>query len=298
MNRRQFNQLALAIGSGLSAELAGCQTSPATVMAKEKAVTPEPLIDYGKMTSEEAKAASEQAHHAFMAVKDGSLKMMGEEKIAMIMYPGLNSLDLIAPQYIFASMMGAKVYLISSNDNLEPVANCFGFAMVPTHTFKECPDNLDILFVPGGAMGTVNAVKNVRLIEFIKHKARSAKYVTSVCTGSHILGKAGLLKGKRATSHWTTLDMLARHGAIPIKERVVWDGNVTTGGGVTAGIDFGLQIVAALRGKQYAETIQLDAEYNPLPPYNSGSPDTASPFVRDNLKGIYAPFLRELEEAI
>ncbi|MBK8816153.1 MAG: DJ-1/PfpI family protein [Methylococcaceae bacterium] len=243
---------------------------------------------------------SHNAHEAFMAVREQGFKMMGNEHMVMFLYPGMNPLDLVAPQYLFASMMGAKIYLISSNNDLQPVSSGGGLAILPTHTWGECYAKPDVLFLPGGAQGTLEVMKNTLFIDFIKNKAPVSKYITSVCTGSLILGKAGLLKGKRATSHWVTLDMLAKQGAIPVNERVVWDtlsgtnGKIVTGGGVTAGIDFGLEIVAALRGKTYAEAIQLEAEYNPKPPFNAGSPDTASPFVRDNLKNIYAPFLVDL----
>jgi cyclohexyl-isocyanide hydratase len=141
-------------------------------------------------------------------------------------------------------------------------------------------------------------MKNTAFIDFIKTQGARANYVTSVCTGSILLGKAGLLKGRRATSHWVTLGLLPALGAIPVRERVVWDGNLVTGGGVTAGIDFGLQMVAALRGKIYAEAIQLQAEYNPLPPFDSGSPDTADPFLTENLNAMFAPLVETLRNEI
>ena len=141
-------------------------------------------------------------------------------------------------------------------------------------------------------------MQNPSVLAFLRQKAKTAGYVTSVCTGSLLLGKAGLLKGKKATSHWLTLDLLPKLGAIPVKQRVVWDGNIVTGGGVTAGIDFGLEIVAAFRSTTYAEALQLDAEYNPAPPFNSGSPDTARPLVRDAFIELYSPFLKQAAIAI
>jgi len=224
--------------------------------------------------------------------------MMGEEHIGMVLYSGFAALDMVAPHYLFASMMGAKIYLISPTDDLSPVISGEKLAIVPTHTQQNCPKNLDILFVPGGASGTLEAMKNSRLIDFIASRAATAKYITSVCTGSVLLGKAGLLKGKKATSHWVALDILSEFGAIPVKQRVVWDGNLVTGGGVTAGLDFGLEIVAALRGKMYAEAIQLQAEYDPAPPYHSGSPEKARPFVRDNIAGIFAPLIQSMRETV
>lgn len=239
-----------------------------------------------------AKEASLQGHKAMMDAP--GVKMMGNEKIAMLLYPGLYAPDLINPQFIFHSMMGAEVCLISPTDDLTPV-DCGGFSIVPTHRRSECPDKPDILFVPGGAEGTLEAMKNKQLIDLIKTKAVDSRYIASVCTGSLLLGKAGLLKGKKATSHWSTVALLEKFGAIPLNERVVWDGNLVTGGGVTAGIDLGLQMVGALRGKEYAEAIQLQAEYDPAPPYNSGSPEKAPPFVRDNVRAMFAPLVVDME---
>lgn len=274
MDRRQFNKYAL---------IAGC-LAPFINTAK--------AIENIEQRRIQAKNASEKAHKDFMETK--TIKMMGKEKIAMLLYPGFYAPDLINPQFIFSSLMGAEIHLISPTDGLTPV-NASGVMITPTHTQSECPDELDILFVPGGATGTLEAMKNEKLIDFIKTKAANSKYITSVCTGSLLLGKAGLLQGKKATSHWTTLDLLTKFGATAVKKRVVWDGNIVTGGGVTAGIDFGLEIVAALRGEEYAQAIQLQLEYDPAPPFESGSPDKASAFVRDTVKGMFAPLILEME---
>ncbi|MGX2041732.1 DJ-1/PfpI family protein [Methylocaldum sp. MU1018] len=236
---------------------------------------------------------SRKAHEAVTAAE--GFKMHGSERIAMLIYPGFTALDLAGPQYMLASMMGAKIYLISSTNDLAPVKSDTGLSVVPTHTQAECPDALDILFVPGSAVGLAKAMKDAKFIEFIRTQAAVSKYVTSVCTGSMLLGKAGLLRGKKATSHWVTLDLLPKFGATPVKERVVWDGNLITGGGVTAGIDFGLQIIAALRGRLYAEAIQLQSEYDPRPPYDSGSPDKADVFVKDNLRGMFERLRTDIE---
>ena len=278
MDRRQFTKLAL-LGANLVpfANLALAMENKASVMSR-------------------AKAESQKAHEAFMTM-DG-VKMMGSEQIAMLIYPGFSVLDLIGPQYLFASMMGAKIHLISRNNDLNPIHSDTGVAIVPTHTQGECPEALDILFVPGGSNGTAEAMKDAAFIEFIKQKAASSKYVTSVCTGSMLLGKAGLLQGKKATSHWVVLDLLANFGAIPTKERVVWDGNLVTGGGVTAGIDFSLQVIAALRGKPYAEAIQLQAEYDPAPPYHAGSPDKADAHITHLVKGMFEALHTNIAMAI
>ncbi len=286
MDRRKFNQMALLTG-GLLPLFAGCDGFSKQLLTKLK--TDQPAVDYSQLTKEQAVAISTEGHHALMS--EQGFKMVAEEQIAMLLYPGFNPLDLIGPQYLFKGMMGAKVYLITTENDLTPVLSGGGMGIVPTHTMAQCPDNLDVLFVPGSAAGVIEAMKKPEILSFLQQKALTAKYITSVCTGSLLLGKAGLLKGKRATSHWLTVDMLSKLGAIPVKERVVWDGNLVTGGGVTAGIDFGLEIVAALRGKTYAEALQLDAEYNPAPPFNSGSPDTARPFVKDAFVKLYTPFL-------
>ncbi|MBF6649919.1 DJ-1/PfpI family protein [Methylobacter sp. BlB1] len=274
MDRRQFTKLAL-----FAAFLAPLGNS---VKAAEN----------DEQRKIQAQSDSMQAHKAFMS--DPDVKMMGNEKIAMLLYPGFYAPDLINPQFLFTAMMGAEVYLISPTDDLTPVS-CGNFSIVPTHRQSECPEKLDILFVPGGAAGTLAAMKNKPFIDFIKTKAANSRYIASVCTGSLLLGKAGLLKGKKATSHWTTLELLKKFGATPVSERVVWDGNLVTGGGVTAGIDLGLQIVGALRGKEYAEAIQLQAEYDPAPPYNAGSPGKAPAFVRDSVRGMFAPLVLDME---
>jgi len=276
MDRRQFTKRALATASLFA-------FAPLTK-----------AIENFAQRKEKAKAESLEAHHAFM--KAEGVQMMGNEKIAMLLYPGFYGPDLVNPHFIFNSLMGAKIYLISPTEDLTPVDGS-GISMTPTHKLSECPDDLDILFIPGGATGTLKAMKNKTLIEFIKNKGKTSKYITSVCTGSLLLGKAGLLKGKSATSHWSTLDLLPHFDAKPIKKRVVWDGNIVTGGGVTAGIDFGLEIVAALRGQQYAEVIQLQAEYDPAPPFDAGSPDKASSFVFDSTKAMFAPLILDMEEA-
>ncbi len=279
MNRRQFTQYLLFAG--------GIASVCRTVLAQES----EPVA----LRKKHAKALSEQAHETFMATEN--VKMMGKEKIAMLLYPGCYAPDLINPQFIFNSMMGSKIYLISPDETLNPV-DASGVLIVPTHTQSQCPDDLDVLFVPGGATGTLNAMKNKAFIQFIKRKAAKAKYITSVCTGSLLLGQAGLLKGKKATSHWSTLGLLTKLGAIPVKERVVWDGNIVTGGGVTAGLDFGLEIVAALRSKDYAQLIQLEMEYAPAPPFKAGTPDTAPPFIYNTTRDIFAPLILDMELAI
>lgn len=292
MNRREFNKMMLWSGVALPA-LNGCEQ-----LLKHSLTSPDANvgIDYSHLSPEQINQLSLHGHETLMA--EEGFKMMGQEKIAMLLYPGFNPLDLIGPHYLFSGMMGAQIYLVTTQPDLAPVASGGGLKIIPTHTMTNCPDELDVLFVPGAATGVINAMQNLSVLAFLRQKAQTARYLTSVCTGSLLLGKAGLLKGKKATSHWLTLDLLPKLGAIPVKQRVVWDGNLVTGGGVTAGIDFGLEIVAAFRSTTYAEALQLDAEYSPAPPFNSGSPETARPVVRDAFIELYSPFLKQALTAI
>jgi cyclohexyl-isocyanide hydratase len=147
--------------------------------------------------------------------------------------------------------------------------------LVPMHTFANCPP-LDLICVPGGYRGVILAMADRDLIEFVQRQARTAKYVTSVCTGAFILGAAGLLKDRRATTHWGYAELLPLVGATHEKRRVVRDGNLITAGGVTSGIDFALDMVADIAGEEVAKSIQLSLEYDPHPPFDSGHPDRAS----------------------
>src|SRR5215472_10134840 len=158
---------------------------------------------------------------------------------------------------------------------LDPVPSDSGLGLVPTHTFANCPP-LDLICIPGGYGGVIRAMADRDLIEFVQRQARTAKYVTSVCTGAFILGAAGLLKGRRATTHWGYAELLPLVGATHEKQRVVRDGNLITAGGVTSGIDFGLEVVSDIAGEEVAKSIQLALEYDPHPPFDSGHPDRAT----------------------
>lgn len=203
--------------------------------------------------------------------------------LGMLLYPGLTLLDLVGPLTVFTEH--AKIHLLSKT--LDPVVSDSGIAMVPNTTLAECPAALDVLFVPGG-LGTADAMKDAELIAFLKRQASYSRYITSVCTGSLILGAAGLLRGYKATSHWATTESLALFGAEFVNQRVVIDRNRVSGGGVTAGIDFGLTLLALLRGPEVAQMTQLFIEYNPQPPFNSGSPETASPTIVQGVKEMIA----------
>src|SRR5207248_1326812 len=155
----------------------------------------------------------------------------------------------------------------------EPIPTDCGFAILPTATLDEI-DRADILCVPGG-IGCVDVMEDDEALSWVRRVGESADWVTSVCTGSLILGAAGLLRGYRATSHWAWRDSLALFGAEPVAERVVFDRNRVTGGGVTAGMDFGLALIGAIRGSEHAEMVQLGLEYDPKPPFDAGSPERA-----------------------
>jgi cyclohexyl-isocyanide hydratase len=197
---------------------------------------------------------------------------MPERIIGMLIFPKLTQLDMTGPYEVLARVPNTKVLLVAHS--LDPVTTDRGMQIVPTVTFANCPQ-LDLVMVPGGP-GQQDLMEDPVVLEFLQRQARKAQYVTSVCTGSLVLGAAGLLKGKRATSHWAALDHLKPLGAIPVSEKVVADGNVITGAGVASGIDFALAVAARLEGEEAARQIQLQIEYDPAPPFNSGSPATAS----------------------
>lgn len=213
----------------------------------------------------------------------------GSEQVAMLLYPGFTALDLVGPHYFFACMMGASLHLVTPGPHLGPVASDLGLAIAPTATIDDIPAELDVLFVPGGTEGTLRVMQSPRLVDWVADRGSRAKHVTSVCTGSMILAKAGLLDGRRATSHWATLPVLADFGATPVNERVVRDGNVLTGAGVSAGLDFAIALVEQLRGRNYAEALVLQAEYAPEPPIEAGTLATASPEVARMMRLMFEP---------
>ncbi|MBR8331151.1 DJ-1/PfpI family protein [Burkholderia ambifaria] len=191
--------------------------------------------------------------------------------IGLLVFPGVQQLDLTGPHDVLASLPDAAVHLVwKSRDT---VASSSGLALAPTCTFDDCPP-LDVICVPGG-IGINDLLLDAETIAFVRQRAATARYVTSVCTGALLLGVAGLLRGRRATTHWAFHELLEPLGAVPVRERVVRDGNLITGGGVTAGIDFALTIAAELAGDEEAQSIQLALEYAPAPPFDAGSPDTA-----------------------
>lgn len=192
-------------------------------------------------------------------------------RIGLLLFPDITQLDMTGPYEVFTKLPGAEVHLVWKTR--DPVVANGGMRIVPTTTFADCPQ-FDLVCVPGGP--GMNALLNDEAtLAFLRKQAEQARYVTSVCTGALVLGAAGLLKGKRAATHWMSRDMLKAFGATPVAERVVVDGNVITGGGVTAGIDFALKIAADAFGEEVAKAIQLGIEYDPQPPFRAGSPEGA-----------------------
>ncbi|WP_100960719.1 DJ-1/PfpI family protein [Bosea sp. FBZP-16] len=189
----------------------------------------------------------------------------------ILVFPQVQQLDLTGPYEVFASARDAQVHLIWKDK--APLKAATGLTLTPTTTFAESPP-LDVLCVPGGS-GVNPLLTDETVLAFLRERAGQVRYLTSVCTGSLVLGMAGLLKGKRATSHWNAHDLLARFGAIPTEGRVVRDGNLITAGGVTSGIDFGLTVIAELLGEEEAQLIQLSLEYAPQPPFRAGTPQEA-----------------------
>jgi cyclohexyl-isocyanide hydratase len=193
-------------------------------------------------------------------------------RFGILVFPNVQQLDLTGPYEVFASVAGAEVELIWKDR--EPVMSSTRLRLAPTTTFADCPP-LDVLCIPGG--GGINPLlEDETVLDFVRERAAEARYVTSVCSGALVLGAAGLLRGKRATTHWNAHDFLAAYGAIPVDGRIVEDGNLITAGGVTAGIDFGLALLARLVDQAEAETVQLSLEYAPAPPFHSGTPAQAS----------------------
>ena len=207
----------------------------------------------------------------------------------MLIFPQMTQLDMTGPYEVLARLPDTKVELVART--LDPVTTDRGMQIVPTVTYASCPP-LDVIMVPGGP-GQQGLMEDEVALAFLRQQAATAKYVTSVCTGSLVLGAAGLLKGKRATSHWAALEHLKPLGAIPVSEKVVIDGNIVTGAGVTSGIDFALSLAAILEGEQTAREIQLQIEYDPAPPFNSGSPKIAT---RDMVEKIRARLAKLNEE--
>jgi cyclohexyl-isocyanide hydratase len=207
----------------------------------------------------------------------------------MLIFPRLTQLDMTGPYEVLARLPDTKVELVART--LAPVTTDRGMQIVPTVTYETCPP-LDVVMVPGGP-GQQDLMEDEAALSFLRKQAATAKYVTSVCTGSLVLGAAGLLKGKRATCHWAAIEHLKALGAIPVSEKVVIDGNIVTGAGVTSGIDFALKLAAILESEEVAREIQLGIEYDPAPPFDSGSPKTAAREMVEKLRARLAKLNEE-----
>ncbi|MFL9863602.1 DJ-1/PfpI family protein [Paraburkholderia fungorum] len=192
-------------------------------------------------------------------------------QIGFLLFPQVQQLDLSGPYDVFASLPDVAVHLVWKD--LAPLKASSGLTLTPDTTFDSCPA-LDVICIPGGA-GVGDLMEDRETLGFIRRQAGNARFVTSVCTGALVLGAAGLLRGRRATTHWAFHELLGPLGAIPVRDRVVRDGNLVTGGGVTAGIDFALTLAAELVGTEEAQAVQLALEYAPDPPFDAGSLDTA-----------------------
>lgn len=212
-------------------------------------------------------------------------------QIAMLIYPGMTLLDMVGPQAVFGHH--ADTHLAWKS--MDPVPTDTGVTVLPTTSFDDCPKELDVLFVPGG-FGTWDAMADDAVLDFLRERAPKSTLVTSVCTGSIILAAAGLLDGYKAATHWATYDILEAFGIESVRERVVSDGNRISGGGVTAGIDFGLSVLARLRGEPVARTTQLMLEYDPAPPFDAGSPNSASPEIVGAVNSLLADDMERAKE--
>lgn len=216
-------------------------------------------------------------------------------KIGFVIFPELTQLDFTGPLQVLARMPQSAMYIIAKSD--APVPSDCGLGLMPTHTFANCPP-LDLICIPGGGAGVARAITDRETIDFVHSQASTAEYVTSVCTGAFVLGVAGLLKGRRATTHWAYAELLPLVGATHEKARIVKDGNVITAGGVTSGIDFGLTIVAELAGDAVAQAIQLGIEYDPAPPFDCGHPDRAPEALKSRCHGDRTDARRAIRASI
>lgn len=214
--------------------------------------------------------------------------------VGILVFPAVQQLDLTGPYEVFASAPNVVVHLIWKD--LEPIVSATGLPLSPTVTFTTCPP-LHVICVPGGR-GIDALMEDEAVLAFLRERAGQARFITSVCTGSLVLAAAGLLVGKKATSHWASKHLLADLGAIPTEGRVVTDGNIITAGGVTAGIDFGLSVLAALINEDAAQTVQLALEYAPAPPFQAGTPETAPAAVVEMARARLAETLNNRREIV
>ncbi len=216
--------------------------------------------------------------------------------IYLLLYPRMTLLDLIGPLQAWTQWPGATLHLVA--ETMDPVRSDSVAAILPTCTIDDASDPPDVLFVPGAADGVLTAMANPALVGYLARQGPKAGWVASVCTGSLLLGAAGLLRGYRATTHWLALSALSSFGAEPVRSRWVIDRNRATGGGVTAGIDFGLALMAKIAGEDVARATQLAMEYAPAPPFRSGTPDEARPSTLAQVERSFGPYRQLLQAAV
>jgi len=217
-----------------------------------------------------------------------------EFNIGFVIFPDITQLDFTGPLQVLSRVPGATTHIAA--ESLDPVPTDCGLSLLPTTTFATCPD-LDLICIPGG-FGVVAAMTDKEVLAFVRRQAETARYVTSVCTGAFVLGAAGLLDGRRATTHWAYTDLLPAVGAVHEKARMVRDGKVVTAAGVTSGIDFGFLLVAEISSADVAEAIQLAIEYDPDPPFSSGHPDRASRNTMARVLPRYEESVRQYRQAL
>jgi len=223
---------------------------------------------------------------------------LAKYRIGFLLFPDMTQLDMTGPHQIFALMPGAEICLVAKTK--DPVKSAEGLMFTPNATYMDAPA-CDIFIIPGGP-GINETLTDTATLDFVRWQAAGAKHMASVCTGALLLGAVGLLKGKRATTHWLSMDLLKVFGAEPVNDRTVIDGKIVTGGGVTAGIDFALQMVAELVGDEVARAIQLTVEYDPRPPFDSGNPNRADAAlvaqVTKASEAMQAKRLAQVEKAV
>jgi cyclohexyl-isocyanide hydratase len=283
MQRRHFLQALAAAPTGLAVLMAQARVDAETVRSQDHGG--DGIHDPARERAERERR-HEEAMNRYKALWDGPKLSIG-----MLVYPGMFLQDLVGPLTMFESLMNRDIHLLWKNRQTvanEDPGHPALIPVTPTTTFAECPERLDVLFVPGGVPGTLTMMEDREVLDFLYDRGEKSRYVTSVCTGSLILAAAGLLRGYRATSHWVTRDILSELGAIPTEGRIVTDRNRITGGGVTAGLDFGLELIAKLRNPTYAEAIQLYLEYDPKPPFDAGTPEKASAQVNLFMSDMFA----------
>ncbi len=218
----------------------------------------------------------------------------GNEQIGIVLYDHVTALDVIGPHYFLGRLAGATIHFVA--DSIRPIPSENGLVLTPTATFETCPKDLDVLLIGGGTAGTLAAMRDPAMLAFLRDRGARAKWVTSVCTGSLVLGRAGLLKGYRATSHWIGRPLLKEFGAVEVDERVVFDRNRATGAGVSAGLDLALALIQRLRPTEFAQIVQLFAEYAPAPSLDSGTPNHAPPAVLARAQDMLTGFVAGVRE--